>query len=118
MNRLLIAGAATLVLVLGTTRAHAGYMYLEWMDCNPTYKLWEVGWRGPWSGLGGKHLDQATSSAGPWKRVQSFVPDDGCYFPAENLRWYRLAKPKFPLGYQTLASVWVPRSRCSTFRVH
>jgi hypothetical protein len=113
MNKLLVTGAASLILVLGSPRADAGHMYLEGRDCNPTYRLWEVSWNGPWNILGGKHLDQGSSNVGPWKRVLSFVPDSSCYFPALNQRWYRIAKPKLPIGFQTLASIWVPRSRCS-----
>lgn len=113
MNEWLIKGAALVVLALGSTRVDAGHMYLEWMDCSPTYRLWEVTWKGPWNILGGKHLDSGTSNSGPWKRVLSFVPDSGCYFPAQNQNWYRISKPKFPLGYKTLASIWVPKSRCT-----
>ena len=72
MNRLLIAGAVWLLLVSVPSRANAGYMYLEWLDCDPTYKLWAVSWKGPWNVLGGKHLDKATTNRGPWSRVLSY----------------------------------------------
>ena len=113
MEKSLIKSAAVLVLALGSVRADAGLMYLEWMDCDPAYKLWEVTWKGPWNVLGGKHLDRGATNSGPWKRVLSYVPDSSCYFPAQNQNWYRIAKPKFPLGYKTLASIWVPESRCT-----
>ena len=118
MTRYLISAAATLVLVLGSTEARAGRMYLEWLGCDPAYKLWEVNWQGPWNVLGGKHFDRAKSNAGPWKRLLSYVPDGGCYSPAQNLRWYRIAKPTFPLGYKTLAAIWVPQTRCSGVQVN
>lgn len=114
MNRLLMAIAVSLVLLLGSPQAGAGYMYLEWLDCNPIYRLWAVSWKGPWNVLGGKHLDKGTTNNGPWTRLLSFIPDSSCYFPGQNLRWYRVAKPKFPAGFQTLASIWVPISRCPT----
>lgn len=113
MNKLFMAAAVSLVLLLGSRQADAGRMYLEWIDCSPTFKLWEVSWNGPWDILGGKHLDQGPSNDGPWDRVLSFVPDNSCYFPARNLRWYRIASPKFPIGFRTLASIWVPQSRCA-----
>ena len=34
MEKILVKSAAVLVLVLGSARADAGYLYLEWMDCN------------------------------------------------------------------------------------
>lgn len=112
MQKFLITGAATLLLALGSLQANAGSMYLEWLDCNPIYRLWAVSWKGPWNVLGGKHLDKGSSNNGPWTRVMSFVPDSSCYFPGQNLRWYRISKPKLPMGFQTLASIWVPLSRC------
>ena len=118
MTRTLINAAAAAILVLASTRVDAGHMYLEWMDCDPTYRLWEVSWGGAWNVLGGKHLERGPSNAGPWQRVQSYVPDSGCYFPAQNQRWYRIAKPKFPLGSETLASIWVPQTRCTRGWIH
>lgn len=112
MTKYLTMAVAALVLVLGSPDAGAGHMYLEWLDCNPTYKVWAVSWKGPWNILGGKHLDKGTSNRGPWKRVMSYVSDSNCYFPARNLRWYRIAKPRIPIGFQTLASIWVPLSKC------
>ena len=114
MHRLITLAAVTIVLLAGSPRAEAGSMYLEWLDCNPTFRLWAVSWQGPWNVLGGKHLDKGSSNSGPWTRVRSFVADNNCYFPAQNLRWYRIAKPRFSIGFQTLASIWVPLSRCPT----
>ena len=113
MTNWLIRSAAVLALLLGSARADAGYMYLEAVDCTPIYRLWEVSWNGPWDVFGGKHLDRGASNSGPWKRVLSYVPDSCCYFPAQNESWYRISKPKFPLGYKTLASIWVPKLRCT-----
>ena len=114
MHRFLTIGAISLMLAAASPRADAGHMYLEWLDCDPTYKLWGVSWKGPWNVLGGKHLDKATSNIGPWTRVSSFVADYSCMFPAQNLRWYRIASPKLLTGFQTLAAIWVPLSKCRT----
>ena len=112
MNKLTMTISLSLILMYFSPRATAGHMYIEWLDCDPTYKLFEVSWEGPWKVLGGKHLDYGTTNTGPWMRVLSFIPDSNCYFPARGLRWYRVAAPKFPIGFQTLAAIWVPRSRC------
>ena len=114
MHRTLTMGAISLILAAASPRADAGSMYLEWLDCNPTYKLWAVSWQGPWNILGGKHLDKGPTNNGPWARVRSFVADNNCIFPAQNLRWYRISKPKFPFDFQTLAAIWVPLSQCRT----
>jgi hypothetical protein len=114
MHRFFMIGVISLALTAGSQRAQAGYIYLEWLDCNPTYKLWAVSWQGPWNVVGGKHLDQGPTNNGPWTRVRSFVADSNCIFPAQNLRWYRIAKPRIPIGFQTLASIWVPLSKCWT----
>ena len=112
MHSFLTLIAVSMVLLGVSPRAEAGYMSLVWLDCDPTNRLWAVCWRGPWNVLGGKHLDVGPSNSGPWSRVRSFVADTNCHFPANNLRWYRIAKPKFPIGFQTLASIWVPLCGC------
>jgi hypothetical protein len=114
MYKSVIAGTVLLALVCGSPRAQAGYMYLEWLDCDPTYKLWAVSWKGPWNVLGGKHLDKAKTNRGPWSRVLAYVSDSNCYFPGQNLRWYRISKPGLTGSSRTLASIWVPRSRCTS----
>jgi hypothetical protein len=108
-----IALMVVLVFTMSASRANAGSMYLEWLDCSPMYKLWAVSWKGPWT-FTGKFLDKAPSNHGPWSRVISYVTDNNCYFPAENLKWYRIASTRFPAGYKTQASIWVPRSNCGT----
>jgi hypothetical protein len=112
MHRLLTILTISMVLLGMSPRAEAGTMSLQWLDCSPTSRLWAVCWRGSWNVLGGKHLDKASSNSGPWTRVRSFVADNNCEFPAQNLRWYRIAKPTLPFGFRTLASIWVPKCGC------
>lgn len=100
-----------LTVVVAAAPAQAGHMYLEWLDCSPQYKLWAVSWEGPWS-ASIRHLDIATTNAGPWTRVDSYIPESACRFPATNQRWYRVSAPGGLFCCTTLASIWVPRHYC------
>ncbi|MGI9225328.1 MAG: hypothetical protein ACR2QX_12670 [Woeseiaceae bacterium] len=113
MIRSTTALMVVLVLTMSASKANAGSMYLEWLDCSPAYKLWAVSWKGPWT-FTGKFLDKGSSNNGPWSRVLSYVSDSNCYFPAENLKWYRIASSRILGGYKTRASIWVPRWKCGT----
>lgn len=94
-----------------STPVTAGSMYKEWLDCDPTYKLWEVRWKGPWHTIQSIHLVKSKSNRGRWDRVESNVRDSACIFPAQNRRWYAIQKFH---GSPTniLAMIWVPRHLC------
>ena len=87
-------------------------MHLEWLDCDPVYRLYAVSWEDV-TGTD-RRLGIASSNLGPWSHVVSVTVTDGCYFPAQNLKWYRITRSNFPFGSETVDKVWVPRYLCES----
>ncbi len=79
-------------------------MRKEWWDCAGYIKLWAVSWHGPWSAFGNLELQNGPSNLGPWSGVEGGLSDTSCYFPAVNLKWYRI----WALLGGEQAKVWVP----------
>jgi len=79
-------------------------MRKEWWDCAGYTKLWAVSWQGPWSAFSSLELQNGPSNLGPWSGVEGGLSDAACYFPAVNLRWYRV----WALLGGEQAKVWVP----------
>jgi len=94
-----------------STPVTAGSMYKEWLDCDPTFKLWAVSWKGPWNTIQSIDLRKSKSNRGPWDLVDKNVRNADCIFPAQNRRWYAIRKFH---GSPTniLAMIWVPRHTC------
>lgn len=89
----------------------AGSMRKDWLDCDPTFKLWGVSWTGPWNTIQAIDLRVSKSNRGPWDLVDKNVRDADCFFPAQNRSWYAIRKFH---GSPTniLAMIWVPRHTC------